>query len=102
MRVITQRKETYTDQLDSLGLELLEERRLNLIDKFVGKALGNSNFADRRLPVKERNNYNTRREERYVQYRYDTERARKSPLNFFRTRLNKQFYESTEDVGCND
>ena len=65
-------------------------RRLDLIDNFPRKSLSNETLADRWFPVKARNNYNTRHEEKFVQYKYNMERARRSPLNFFRARLNRQ------------
>ena len=84
---------SYSGTLERLGLQTLAETRLIMIDKFISKNLtthttlgSGDGFPSRKV----RHDYNIRHGEEFVQYKYNnTERARRSPLNFFRQRLNR-------------
>ena len=89
-RIIYPSYTSYSKTLGRLNIETLSERRLTMITKFIEKAKTHPTFSEKWFPKKHRNNYNTRHEEKYVQYKYNTERARKGPLNFFRTILNNE------------
>ena len=90
LRIIDQNFSTYEDSLANLGLPTLQQRRLDLVDGFVQKALNNPRFSGRWFPEKSPHGYDTRHEHRYVEYKCNTQSLRNSPLNFFRRRLNKQ------------
>ena len=53
----------YSKQLESLGLDTLDDRRLQLVDKFLEKSLQHPLFSEKWFPKKPRNAYNTRHEE---------------------------------------
>ena len=81
---------SYMDGLERLGLTTLAERRRELVGKFIQKSLRNERFSRGWFPEKARNNYNTRHEQKYAEYKCNTERNRNNPLNAFRRRLNEQ------------
>ena len=86
--IITRSKMSYGDKLKVLDIATLEDRRLKLIVKFLEKAVNHPRFSGRWFPLKFRNQYGTRHEERYLEYKCNTERNRANPLIFFRRRLN--------------
>ena len=79
----------YETSLSNLGLTTLEDRRLALIDGFLRKAVNNPRFTQNWFPLKGAHGYDTRHEKNYMEYKYNTERAKRGPLSFFRRRLNE-------------
>ena len=82
------KRSNYEKMLEEVGLTSLYDRRLQLIDNFLDKCLHHPLHSGKWFPLKERNNYNTRHEEKYLETKCNTERCRSNPLNFFRRRLN--------------
>ena len=71
-------------------LTTLDDRRIELIDRFLDAAIKHPTFAEKWFPLKDRNMYGTRHEEKFKEYRCKTEKGRANPLGFFRRRLNKR------------
>ena len=78
---------------DNFEIESLQERRKRLIDKFALKIANSPLFSERWLKIKNRNNYGTRKEEKYEIKRAKTRRMQRNPLNYITMRLNELHYE---------
>ena len=80
---------SYQSLIDSGKIEALDARRKRLCLSFAKKAASNELFAEKWFPKKNRNNYNTRRQETYKLEKTRTERMRKNPVNYMIHELNK-------------
>ena len=87
LEIINPQMTSYADELEKLGIESLEDRRKSLVRNFVQNIVEHPNFAERWFPKKERHGYGIRKEKVYRQAKCNTERAKNSPLNYFRTLL---------------
>ena len=88
LKIISGQGSNYAESIEKLGIDTLETRRLALVDSFLDKAIVNTRFSQRWFLVKEKNPLNTRHEQKYKEFRCNTERSRRNPLNFYRSRLN--------------
>ena len=64
----------------------MRQRRIELCDKFVGKALKDARFGDRWFPLN--TGRSTRVSEKYLEVKARCDRLRDSPVHYFRRRLN--------------
>ena len=87
-KIIDNNYGTYDSSLKKIGLTTLADRRLSLIDGFLRKATSSERFSEKWFPKKPVHGYETRHEQIYREFKYNTERARNGPLSFFRRRLN--------------
>ena len=73
--------------LEWAGISNLAERRLRLVDKFLQKAINNP-VHSMWFPLKEFTHHDLRTEKIFEEKYAKTERLYKSPLYFYRRRLN--------------
>ena len=78
----------YVILLERSGLPTLAERRTKLVDGFIKKAVQNSRYKDW-FPTKTFFHHDLRKEQIYIEKYARTSRLYKSPLYYFRRRLNK-------------
>ena len=88
LRLIDPNYESYEKTLEKLNITTLALRRRELVGNFIKKSLANPSFTNRWFPLKERHGYDTRKEEKYAEYKCNTERNRRNPLNYYRRLLN--------------
>ena len=76
---------SYSDMREMAGVPTLRARRIELVDKFIGKARCNPKY-DRWFP--KRTGRQGRNREEYLEITARTDRLNNTPLFFFRRRLN--------------
>ena len=78
---------SYDVLLSKAGIQTLKERRLRLVDKFILKSVEHPIYTNW-FPTRNFIHYDLRHEKIYEERRTRTNRLYKSPLYFFRRRLN--------------
>ena len=66
------------------------------MEKFTLKLEKSPRFANKWLPLKEKNRYGTRNEEFYRIVKPRTERAIRNPVDYYRRKLNKLHRENSK------
>ena len=89
LKIIYGYKTSYARALESSGLPSLEDRRREIVEKFVLKIKMNPNFGHW-IPTHRPYVYNMRNVQRYQEETAHTERLYKSPIFTFRRLLNNE------------
>ena len=92
LKIIYGMKHLYAELISMSGLETLSDRREKLTDRFIMKTKNNNKIAREWFPLKRDTNYDMRNGNKYAEYYARTDRCYKSPIFFYRRRLN--FLES--------
>ena len=88
MKIIYDHKVSYSKALEICGLERLDDRRLEIIKKFVAKLSSNNRF-ERWFPPHPLPSYGLRNTRTYQELHANTDRLYRSPLFTYQRMLNE-------------
>ena len=95
--ILGRKYKNYTQALLQLNLSTLDKRRDILSLKWAKKCTENEKMAHMFPLNKKKLKYNTRRREKYIVFKANTERMRRSPIIYMQNLLNKDHEETNRN-----
>ena len=92
--ILGKKYKTYRQALLLLNLSTLEDRRDTLSIRWAKKCTENEEVAHMFPLNKKKHKYNTRKKEKYIVFKANTERMKRSPIIYMQHLLNKEYEET--------
>ena len=92
--ILGKKYKTYRQALLLLNLSTLEDRRDTLSIRWAKKCTENEEVAHMFPLNKKKHKYNTRKKEKYIVFKANTERMKISPIIYMQHLLNKEYEET--------
>ena len=89
LKIVYGWEKSYQTLLEENEIEYVSQRRQKLTDKFILKTVSNPVYRERWFPIKEFIHHDLRKEKYYQEMHAKTDRLYKSPIYYYRRRLNE-------------